>query len=644
MKDITVKMDRIPNEDTVLKNLVSGTAHHTGKNFFKSLVENLSKALNTKGAWITEYNADSRKLHGLAFLMDGKWIENYEYDITGTVCEQVILEDKFIHYPDKIIDFFPDNQILKELSAVSYMGVPLKDTDGKALGYIAVLDIEPIPEDARLIDIFNIFSARAAAELQRLKAEARIKEREQKLTHLVDSAMDTIIELDGSTRIRRINSAGEDLFKKKSKDILGESFDQFLTDLSRTKLMELLKKLHLLPEDKRYLWISGGLEAVSANGMNFSAEATLSSYEFEDEIYYTLILRNVNDKLEAKNRISSLIDETHYLKNEINELQNFGEIIGNSESILKIFNEINKVASTDATVLITGETGTGKELVARALHARSMRMDKPLIKVNCAAMSPTLMESEFFGHEKGSFTGATSKREGRFKLADEGTIFLDEVGELPIDLQAKLLRVLQEREFEPVGSSQTVKIDVRIICATNRNLLQMVQDGKFREDLYYRLNVFPIYIPPIRERRDDIPALAESFVQKCSKRLGRTINPLSESTLTQLKTYDWPGNVRELHNVIERAIITSQGSELDLSSSLPEIVNDSLVSENTLSENSFNKILTKIEIAALERNNIINALESTNWKIYGKDGAAELLGMNPSTLRSQMKVFDIKKC
>jgi PAS domain S-box-containing protein len=643
MTDKENNKGRIFDEGAVLKNIVQGTAIHTGEDFFRSLVENMSLALGTQGAWITEYITETHKLRGLAFLMGGKWIEDYEYDISGTVCEEVIINDKFVHYPENIIDFFPDNPILKELNAVSYMGVPLKDLNGGALGYIAVLDTKPIPEDPKLIGIFNIFAARAAAELQRLRAESQVREREQKLSQLVGSTMDSIIELNGKAEVKMVNPSGEELFGLSEIKMQGRDFSEFLTKESRIKLNELLKELYLLPQDKRNLWIPGGLQVIGSNNREFSTEASLSGFEIEGEIFYILILRNLNEKLQAEKKINTLIDETRYLQQEINELSDYNGIIGKSKAINKVLNEIKQVSQTDATVLISGETGTGKELVARALHVQSKRGDKPLIKVNCAAISPALMESEFFGHEKGAFTGATSKREGRFSLADGGTIFLDEVGELPLDLQSKLLRVLQEGEFEPVGSSKTQKIDVRVICATNRDLKKMSNEGKFREDLFYRLNVFPIDVPPLRDRVDDIALLTSAFAEKCAKRFGRNLEPLSVNLIERLKSYSWPGNIRELHNVLERSFITSSGAELELDHSLVEINGNKPGNAEHSSIKSREKLLTEQDFKKLEHDNLVNALESTKWRIYGKDGAAELLGMNPSTLRSRIKALAIKR-
>jgi transcriptional regulator with GAF, ATPase, and Fis domain len=334
--------------------------------------------------------------------------------------------------------------------------------------------------------------------------------------------------------------------------------------------------------------------------------------------------------------------EAEYLREEIKELQNFDEIVGQSEPLLRLLHDVREVAQTDATVLILGETGTGKELVARAIHLASRRRDKPLVKVNCAAIPAALIESEFFGHEQGAFTGATKKRDGRFTLAHGGTIFLDEVGELPIDLQVKLLRVLQEGEFEPVGSSQTRKVDVRVLAATNRDLKQTVGEGKFREDLYYRLNVFPIEMPPLRERGDDISLLASAFANKFAQRMGRSIEPLSEDCVRRLKAYSWPGNVRELQNVIERGVITSRDGRLNLDRALPE-TGKMTATEAVSPEETAKKVRTAKELAELERSNLVAAMEATGWRVAGDGGAAQLLGMKPTTLSSRMKALGIER-
>jgi transcriptional regulator with GAF, ATPase, and Fis domain len=360
------------------------------------------------------------------------------------------------------------------------------------------------------------------------------------------------------------------------------------------------------------------------------------------EPFYTLILRNVNARLQAQQKIRSLTVEAEYLREEIKELQRFDEVVGQSEPLARVLRDISEVAGTDASVLILGETGTGKELIARAIHRNSRRGEKPLIKVNCAAMPGSLIESELFGHEQGAFTGATKKREGRFALADGGTIFLDEIGELPVELQVKLLRVLQEGEFEPVGSSRTQKVDARVIAATNRDLKQATQEGKFREDLYYRLNVFPIELPPLRERGDDIGLLAENFARRFANRMGRAIESLSEDCIRRLKSYGWPGNVRELQNVIERAVITSRDGRLNLDRALPES-GKVAASETVSPEDTVRRVRTAKELEALERTNLIAALETTGWRVAGENGAAQLLGMKPTTLSSRMKALGIER-
>jgi transcriptional regulator with GAF, ATPase, and Fis domain len=372
----------------------------------------------------------------------------------------------------------------------------------------------------------------------------------------------------------------------------------------------------------------------------------LSRFEIARRSYYSLILRNINDRLEAERRIHSLAAEAAYLRDEIKSRCGFEEILGESQALKRVLEDVEQVAVTDTTVLILGETGTGKELFARAIHGASRRREKPLITINCAAIPASLMESEFFGHEKGAFTGATQRRDGRFALSDQGTIFLDEIGELSLDLQAKLLRILQEGEFAPVGSSRTRKVDVRVIAATNRDLQQLVREGRFRDDLFYRLNVFPIEVPPLRERDNDIALLASGFANKFAQRLGRRIEDLSEGDRQRLKSYNWPGNVRELQNVIERAVITARDGRLNLERALPETPGDGRRAGKTperLAREVDDRVLPIRELQQLERANILRALEAAAWRIAGKQGAAALLGMNPSTLNSRIRALRIAR-
>ena len=348
-------------------------------------------------------------------------------------------------------------------------------------------------------------------------------------------------------------------------------------------------------------------------------------------------IERMKDRLEAENL---------YLQEEINSEQKFKDIIGQSRAVKQLLQQVELVAPTAASVLITGESGTGKELVARAIHEKSDRSERPLIRVNCAAIPAELFESEFFGHVKGSFTGAVKDRAGRFELADGGTIFLDEVGEIPIALQSKLLRVLQEGQYERVGDERTKKVDVRLIAATNRNLQEEVEAGNFREDLYFRLNVFPVNVVPLRERVDDIPLLAQHFISTLSRKLNMPEPRLTHGSVKQLQSYSWKGNIRELQNIIERAIILSQGGSLrfDIPNSdvLPPSIDNTMADSGSVVDVSQIAPYTENERIARDKANIIQALELCDNKISGAGGAAELLGIKPTTLASRLKNMDIR--
>ena len=340
-------------------------------------------------------------------------------------------------------------------------------------------------------------------------------------------------------------------------------------------------------------------------------------------------LRDANKQItRLKTRLEK---EWVYLQEEIKEEHNFDNIVGNSDALKYVLYRVAEVAPTDAPVLIMGETGTGKELIARAIHNASTRSNHAMVKINCAALPATLIESELFGHEKGAFTGADARRSGRFQLADGATLFLDEISEIPIELQAKLLRVLQNGEFEPLGSSKTLRVDVRIIAASNRNLDVEVNNGRFRKDLLYRINVFPLTIAPLRHRKADIPLLVDWFVKKHNRVLGRTITSIPDSLIKHLQGYDWPGNVRELENVIERAMITSKNSVLRLTEKL------------TSSGRAKSWDNRRQKLADVERAHISDILEKSHWKIEGRQGAAQVLGLAPSTLRDRMKKLGIRR-
>ena len=333
--------------------------------------------------------------------------------------------------------------------------------------------------------------------------------------------------------------------------------------------------------------------------------------------------------------------ERDYLREEVNVALNFGRIVGTSQALRRMLKRVEAVAETPANVLVEGESGVGKELVARAIHARSSRADGPLVKVNCASIPKELFESEFFGHVKGAFTGAHRDRIGRFQLADGGTIFLDEVGEIPLELQSKLLRVLQESEFERVGDDITRSVDVRVIAATNRNLEQLIVDGEFREDLFYRLSVFPVEVPPLRERGDDVVQLAQHFLEQTCKDFGRETLTLTRAHTASLKAYGWPGNVRELKNVIERAVILSPGNMLRLDLSLPGRAFEEGVAVTEVPRDD--NVLSEMEMREFQKANTVKALEQAHWKVSGPGGAAELLGVRPTTLADRIRTYKIKR-
>jgi transcriptional regulator with GAF, ATPase, and Fis domain len=508
------------DEAAALRLVVEGTVSETGGAFFRALVRNLARALGTTGAWVTEWFPEPRRLRALAMWLDGKHVDHFEYPVAGTPCEAVVEKRGLVHIPERLLKLYPADAEYAPAGAASYLGVPLLDTEGRVMGHLAVLDTKPMPADPRMISLFEIFAARAAAEHRRLKVEQEVQE--------------------------------------------------------------------------------------------------------------------------CEDRIQLLIQEADYLREAVREVPGYGELLGRSDAMCSVFEAIRKVARTNATVLITGETGTGKELVARAIHRASDRADKPLVLVNCAAIPANLIESEFFGHERGAFTGALTRREGRFSLANKGTIFLDEIGELPLELQAKLLRVLQEGEFAPLGAARTLKVDVRVLAATNRDLKQMAAEGKFREDLYFRLHVFPIHIPPLRERGRDIEHLAAAFTQRFSRRIGKRIGALTAEQLQALRAYDWPGNIRELQNVVERAIILASGAELPLARAMSgcRAPDAPQAASHTQSPD---RVLTAREMEALEAGNIRKALAACGGRVSGENGAARLLGIPPTTLGSRMKALGLHR-
>jgi formate hydrogenlyase transcriptional activator len=477
----------------------------------------------------------------------------------------------------------------------------------------------------------------------RKRAEEALRLSEERLARILDSAMDGIVTFDDAHQIEIFNDAAEKIFGCSAPQAIGQSFDRFLTSGFRHALETALSAFARGDHTSPYVWAPGGLTARRTDGQEFPIEATISHVEVAGRTLYTLIVRDINERTRTEETLRHLHLQNAYLQEEIRSVHNFDEIVGQSRTFRDALEKIRLVASTDSSVLILGETGTGKELIARAVHSNSQRKDRPLIKVNCAALPTGLIESELFGHEKGAFTGATDKRIGRFELAHGGTIFLDEIGEMPLEVQVKLLRVLQEHEFERVGGNKTIKVDVRVIAATNRDLTKAIAEGKFRQDLYYRLNVFPIHLPPLRERPEDISLLVHYFVARYAAKIGRQISRVPKEALQRLVAYAWPGNVRELENIIERAVILSPGPELVVATGvLP--ATSVLVPTNGGPQGSMPETLPPpLSLEQAERNHIVSVLKQTKWRIDGPQGAAQILHLHPSTLRSRIKKLGIQR-
>ncbi|HRY16051.1 MAG TPA: sigma 54-interacting transcriptional regulator [Candidatus Competibacteraceae bacterium] len=464
---------------------------------------------------------------------------------------------------------------------------------------------------------------------ERRRMEAALQESQAWLTRVLDSAMDAIIALDEQGCVTLFNHAAEGIFHCPAAAVLGLPLARLVSERFQQLLELSMQEFARSDWKQHYMWAEG-LTAFRADGEAFPVDTSLSPFKLGEKRYLTLILRDATIRQRAEQKLEQLQQENARLHAVVHSELGFTEMIGASSTMRRLLDDLEQVAATDATVLILGETGTGKELIARSVHQLSHRQDQVMVTVNCAALSAGLFESELFGHEKGAFTGAIARKPGRFELANRGTLFLDEVGELPLDLQAKLLRVLQEGEFERVGGATVHKVDVRLIAATNRDLRKAVAEGAFRKDLYYRLCVFPIAAPPLRERQGDIPLLTHYFVAKYSKKIGRPVETISSQVLDALTAYAWPGNVRELEHVIERGVILSRAGRLDPGNWLPRTNPLPLVQQQEIKT-----------LDAYEREHILEALQLTDWKVSGPQGAAKLLGIKPTTLNARMSKLGI---
>ena len=575
---------------------------------------------------VSEFCADRSKVRTLAFWSGERFEPNFEYAIAHTPCE-LVLAGELYHCAEKVADRFPlHRKELEEIHVESYLAIPVTSASGQILGHLAVMDTKRMELAQLDLSVFKVFGARAGAELERVQMERQLKDDEARLHDLFDEApiahvnegLDSRFIRANKTALRTLGITAEEVDGTYGKSFipdtpdaqrrLKEAFDSIGKGVDTSGvILELRRK-----DNGKPLWIRWWSRP--------DPSGTYTRTMFVD-ITEQVLMEQEKARLEA---------QAVYLQEEIKGSHNFEELIGSSTTLKKVLKNVERVAPTDSTVLITGETGTGKELIARAIHNLSPRKSKPIVKVNCAAIPAGLIESEFFGHEKGAFTGALTRKMGRFEVADKGTIFLDEIGELPLNLQSKLLRVLQEGEFERVGGTQTFKVNVRVIAATNRDLESLSKSGQYRPDLYYRLNVFPIHVPPLREREGDLPLLVQYFVRKFAASFGKKITKIPERMMTALQRYPWRGNIRELEHVIERAVILSEGPELEPIDWLSP----------SAAKASQGKPLTLDEV---ERQHILDVLEQTNWRVSGPKGAAAILGLKPTTLEARMKKLGIER-
>jgi formate hydrogenlyase transcriptional activator len=703
------------------RSLTATTADKVGEEFFRQLVKHVALALDVAYAFVAEFAGSPARVRTIALWGDGGWLDTIEYELAGTPCEEVV-RGSLCRYENDVHARFPEDKWLARIGARGYLGVPLRAADGRTLGHLAVIDTKAMPREPAFQEIFQLFADRARVELERLRADAALEEGSRELRfQLEQAAQDLRLARDQLTALVEIQRAVAGHLERKALFMAVADALQGVIPVERVILLlpgtdpaaltvyaasgregiQFFEGETIPRADTIAGWVVAqgrpfvvgranevrerfpvsyarirqeGMDSVVvmpllAEGRCVGALAVMAqppdalaavSPSLLDQIAAAVAV--AVDHCMAYEELQSLRDrlarENVYLQEEIRREHPFEELVGSSPPLLALLRQVEQVAPTDTSVLILGETGTGKELVARAIHNRSARRDRPLVKVNCAAISAGLVESELFGHVKGAFTGALERRVGRFELADGGTIFLDEIGELPLETQVKLLRVLQEQEFEPVGSSRSVRVDVRVIAATNRDLPEAIRSGRFRPDLFYRLNVFPIEVPPLRSRRSDIPQLVTFFLSGFVKKFGKRISSVSLETMTRLTSYAWPGNIRELQNIVERAVVLCEGAVLELDQGLVPLSEkarsvpglDAPVEAGAAPQGAGKATAALrgsafVELPTLEeteRRHIVAALERTGGVIQGANGAARILDLHPNTLRSRMERLGIK--
>jgi formate hydrogenlyase transcriptional activator len=624
-------------EQELLHTVSEATSGLVGQDFFEALTRYVTFSLGIKTCIVTECSdSDKTRVRTLAYTKNSNLEENIEYDVEGTPCK-LVMEGKG---NEVFIPTGCDKAYASEKGYDSYVAVPIySPANGDVIGHIAALDDQPMNNEINHTSILKIFAARAGAEIDRIKAEEKLRIANHELENLLAQSEERFKDLFEEAPIAYVHEGLDSKFIKANRaamKTLGITAEQIEGTYGFSFIPD-------TPDAQRRL-----KEAFDSIGRGVDTSGVVLELRRKDNDqpiwiqwwsnpdvggkFTRTMFIDITDKVLMEQEQARLQAQNKYLQEEIKFNHNFEEIVSRSKNFHKILQQIEQVASTDATVLITGESGTGKELLARAIHNISNRSKRPLIKINCANLPANLIESELFGHERGAFTGAMERKIGRFELADSGTIFLDEIGELPVELQAKLLRVLQEGEFERLGNPKTMKVNVRVIAATNRNLEEAINKKEFREDLFYRLNVFPVVSPPLRDRKEDIPLLVKHFVKKYEGKMGKEITDIPDRVIDALMLYDWPGNIRELENLVERALILSPGNTLEYGSWIP--------AGKTPASNG-KPAAQKLD--DVEKQHIISVLEKTNWKVSGEKGAAKILGLNPTTLEARMKKMGIKR-
>jgi formate hydrogenlyase transcriptional activator len=575
------------------------------------------------------------------------------------LCASAILSPDVYYVQDAIVDerTLANPLVVGDLGLRFYAAAPLRTHDGFNLGTLCIMDRKPrelAPSKAAMLtklaelvmDQMELrLAAQKVAELEQeerrmseqlRQANTALGESEERFRDLFDEAPIAYVYENLDSRMIRANRAAMRILGIKPEEIAG-TFGMSLVPDTPDAQRRLRDALEFIGHGTE---TSGIVLELRRKDNGKPVWIQWWSKPAPDGNYTRTMFLDITDRVLMEQEQVRLEAQNAYLWEEIRSENNFGDIIGESPGLRKVMHQIQLVAPTDAAVLLTGESGTGKELVARAIHDHSPRKGRALIKVNCSAVPDSLFESEFFGHVKGAFTGALKDKPGRFELADGGTLFLDEIGDVPLAMQAKLLRVLQEQELERIGDTCTRKVNVRVIAATNSDLKKEVDAGRFRQDLFYRLSVFPIEIPPLRERREDIPLLATHFMKQSARRMNRPTPRVTPATMSQLTAYDWPGNVRELQNAVERAVILSQRDLLRFELAGSKAVDTPRAFTGTLSKPG---VLTRDELKRQERESIATALKQTGGKVFGPGGAAELLGMKPTTLASRITALGLNR-